>query len=397
MHLLPRTVRFVIALSAVLLLAPLGCQSARSDSQSSNAPPSDPRSASPTARKRPPPPPRSLATPTRAVWVARFHFRTPQDVRRIVARCAAEGFNTLLWQARGDGTVTYLSRLEPWSAQFNHRDPGFDPLALAIEEAHARGMRVEAWFNVLPGWSGPQAPAVADQLWNARPEWFLTDSRGNRQALGDFYVLLNPCLPEVRAHLAALVREIASNYAIDGIHLDYVRYAWDGQRDARRRFPRDARTLAIYRAETGLTPDADAAAWDRWRANQLTRAVIEMRQALDRARPGATLTAAVRPDAAEARRDHLQSAAAWLRSGVIDAVMPMAYTSRIGVFERQLRSYDAVGRGRVIPGVGVYLLAPAALREQLRLCAQRGGDWAAFSYDSLSGDRLGAIRAAHGR
>ncbi|MBK8915888.1 MAG: family 10 glycosylhydrolase [Phycisphaerales bacterium] len=398
-HTRSRASCLIILLGAALLLAPPGCQSGRSGPGEPGVTAGHGRVATPSTRMRPPPPPRPLATPTRAVWVARFHYRTPEDVRRIVARCAAEGFNTLLWQVRGDGTVTYPSRIEPWSAQFNHRDPGFDPLALAIEEAHARGLRVEAWFNVLPGWSGSQPPAIAGQLWNARPEWFLTDARGNRQALGDFYVLLNPCLPEVRSHLAALVREIAGNYAIDGIHLDYVRYAWDGQRDARRRFPRDARTLSLYRAETGRTPDADAdaGAWDSWRANQLTRAVIEMREALNRARPGATLTAAVRPDAAEARQDHFQNAAAWLRSGLVDAVMPMAYTSRISVFERQVRSYGAVGRGRVIPGIGVYLLQPAALRAQLAHCAQRGGDWAAFSYESLSGERLAEIRAAHGR
>ena len=64
-----------------------------------------------------------MPDPVRAVWVARFHYRYPDDVRAIISNCARLGCNTVLWQVRGNGTVAYRSRIEPWSGEFNHRDP----------------------------------------------------------------------------------------------------------------------------------------------------------------------------------------------------------------------------------------------------------------------------------
>lgn len=328
--------------------------------------------------------PRPLPRPVRAIWVARTHYRYPDDVRTIIRNCAALGMNTVLWQVRGNATVCYPSQLEPWAEEFDFESPGYDPLALAVAEAHAHGLRIEAWVNVLPGWRGPRAPPISNQLYHTHPEWFLRDAQGRMQPLGDFYILLNPCLAEVRAHIAAVIGEIAGRYDVDGVHLDYVRYAWETVPDAERRYPRDPRTLSLYHAQTGRSPDADPNAWKRWRADQLTLLVEQIRQTLHAARPGATLTAAVRPDPDEAYRGYLQDSAGWMRSGLLDAVMPMAYTTHLATFRRSVQAYRAIGGARVVPGLGVYKhLTREQIRSQLDWCRQTGGDLALFSYDAL--------------
>ena len=78
-------------------------------------------------------------SPERAIWVSRFDYKTRDDVITIVGRCKAAGFNTILFQVRGNATVAYPSSLEPWSEQLGGADPGFDPLETAIERAHAEG------------------------------------------------------------------------------------------------------------------------------------------------------------------------------------------------------------------------------------------------------------------
>lgn len=319
------------------------------------------------------------------MWVSRFDYRYPDDIRTIMRNCARLGLNTVLWQVRGNGTVAYPSALEPWSAEYGHRHPGFDPLRIAVGEAHRHGLRIEAWVNVLPGWRGPRPPPIRDQLWYTRPDWFLRDAAGRRQPLGSFYVLLNPCLPEVREHIARLIAEIVTNYDVDGIHLDYVRYAWETTPHARQRYPRDPRTLQLYREQTGRLPADDAQAWDRWRAEQLTRLVAQVRMVVKRCRPGATLTAAVCPDPRRGYREYLQDAAGWLRAGLLDAAMPMAYTSRLEEFERQVGACRALAPGaRLIPGVGLYKHESAAqITRQLERCRAWGGDFALFSYDAL--------------
>jgi uncharacterized lipoprotein YddW (UPF0748 family) len=336
--------------------------------------------------------PRPLPKVIRAMWVARFHYRYADDVRAIIENCAASGCNTVLWQVRGAGTVTYPSNIEPWGREFDFRDPGFDPLALAIEEAHKRGLRIEAWFNVMPGWHGKTPPPNPEQLYHAHPDWFIQDASGRRQPLGENYVILNPCLPEVRRHIVSVAEEIASRYDVDGLHLDYVRYAWDGLTKAKQNFPRDNRTLALYRHDTGRTPDDDPESWNHWRANQLTRIVVDIRQMLQRRRPGASLTAAVWHDPLAGYKDFLQNSVVWLRAGSVDALMPMVYTEKGSEFETDVTAYRRLAPGRrIVPGIGLYMhKSTSQTAEQLRRCLAWGGDYGLFSYESLfptHGDR----------
>ena len=118
----------------------------------------------------------------------------------------------------------YPSKIEPWAEQFDYQDPGYDPLATALREAHARDMELHAWMNIMPAWRGTKPPTCPDQIYNTHPEWFWYDQHGNRQALSRFYVSLNPCLPEVREYLVRVLEEVVANYPIDGIHMDYIRF-----------------------------------------------------------------------------------------------------------------------------------------------------------------------------
>src|SRR4051812_13521242 len=164
--------------------------------------------------------------PQRAMWVTRFDYKKKEDIDRIVLNCKSAGIDTILFQVRGNGTAAYRSSFEPWSAEFDGVDPGYDPLAHAIEMAHAEGLRLCAWVNVMPGWGySTEAPKDPKQLYNKHPDWFWYDQKGTRQPLNDkFYVSLNPCLPEVRDYLVQVLRDIVGRYSVDGLHLDYLRF-----------------------------------------------------------------------------------------------------------------------------------------------------------------------------
>lgn len=331
-------------------------------------------------------PPRVLPSPVRAVWVARFHYKTPADIERIMQGAKEMGFNTVIWQVRGQGAVAYPSRFEPWSETYAGRDPGFDPLALAVKAAHDRGLRIEAWMNLMPGWKGPRPPSDPTQMWNAHPDWFLLDAGGNRQPLGEFYVIVNPALPEVRRHLVNVAEEMIARYALEGLHLDYVRYAWDTEPLARKKYMRDPRTLEIYRRESGLAPDQDETKWDAWRANQITRVLHDIRLMMDRRRPQATLTAAVWRNPALGYNSYLQNSSAWLRAGLLDAAMPMAYTKNMQQFEADIAMHrQAAPQKRIVPGIGAYMHTdPMMFRQQMQACHLWGGDYAVYSYESVA-------------
>ena len=124
----------------------------------------------------------------RAIWVTRFDYKKPADVEAIVANCARAGFTDIFFQIRGNGTVSYPSRVEPLAFELTSenaattgRNPGWDPLKIAADSAKKQGIRLHAYMNVLPGWRGTQdPPRSAGQSWTAHPEWFMVDSLGQR-------------------------------------------------------------------------------------------------------------------------------------------------------------------------------------------------------------------------
>jgi uncharacterized lipoprotein YddW (UPF0748 family) len=334
-----------------------------------------------------------LPEPARAVWVSRVTYESPDDVRRVVRNCRDAGFNTVLFQVRGNATAYYDSPYEPWAEAYDFQSPGFDPLAVAIDEARARGVDLHAWVNVMPAWRGEDPPSDPTQLYNARPEWFWYDQYGNRQKLSSFYVSLNPCLPEVREYLVAVFRDVVTRYDVDGLHLDYIRFPNEPPatpRDTDIDYPRDARTVALFKADTGKTPDGDPEAWDDWRAAQLTELVAMIRAAVTEADPDAALTAAVSSVPGRGARYH-QDSAAWLERNLVDALILMNYTDDPEVFaERNANWLGIDTAARVIPGLwfgrhreSTPTEATAAVEAMFKLAQAQTGDVCVFSYWSL--------------
>ena len=334
-----------------------------------------------------------IREPMRAVWVTRGDYRAPEDVTRIMDNCAQLGFNTVLFQVRGNGTAFYKSSFEPWADELGGQDPGWDPLALAIAEAHARQLDLHAWVNVMPAWRGTKPPTNPEQLYNKRPQWFWYDQNGQRQALSDFYVSLNPCREDVRLYLVGVFEEIARNYDIDGLHLDYIRFPNEPPATPRGSgldYPYDDETLKAYRLATGKAPQDDKEAWNQWRTQQITRLVAEIHAMLRRTRPQAPLSAAA-GSVRERARAHFQDARAWVDQGVIDVLFLMNYTDDPEEFSRRIDPWlEGESKAVVVPGAWFGRHpgkspedAAAAVRTQLETAVEKTGNLCLFSYGAL--------------
>ena len=126
------------------------------------------------------------------------------------------GINTIVFQVRPKGDALYASSINPWSDVLTGtqgQNPGYDPLAFAISEAHKRGMSLHAWLNPYRiTTSGTEVTALAaNHPARLHPEWTIA----YKDAL--YY---NPELPAVEKHICDTVAEIVSNYDVDGIHFD---------------------------------------------------------------------------------------------------------------------------------------------------------------------------------
>ncbi len=160
----------------------------------------------------------------RSTWVITWeHISGSSTVEQNQARIRAimdnhvdANMNAVLWQVRQSGTAYYNSSYEPWGYYAGGSNPGYDPLAYAIEQAHARGLELHAWFNTFQAASTvPGTPAAE------HPEWVCRDQSNIPM---DSYRALSPGLADVREYLVDVAMEVVNNYDIDGLHLDYVRW-----------------------------------------------------------------------------------------------------------------------------------------------------------------------------
>ena len=321
-----------------------------------------------------------LCQPIRAVWVTRWDYRSPGDIHNIMANLAGAGFNLVLFQVRGNGTVFYPSRFEPWAEELGGRDPGWNPLATAIDEAHSQGLRLYAWLNVFPGWRGKQPPANPQQLFNAHPDWFLADEDGTSLPLNPHYVWLNPVLPQVQQHLSNIVQELAAVPGLDGLHFDYFRFPGPGA-------SYDSTTLALFRQTYGISAWDSTELWDRFRRDAITSWLRKNYRKIKAARPEFVFSAAIIGDYDNGPDVFLQDSHRWLAEGIMDAVFPMTYTDDLRLFERWLKRHAPYRHGRALcPGIMVYP-DTATVFEELRIVRKMGlQGFSLFAYSSLFPD-----------
>jgi len=182
----------------------------------------------------------------RGLWVLRSSLASEKSVRQMVDTAKRAGFNTLLVQVRGRGDAYYNSRIEPRATELEDDPTNFDPLALTLTLAHAQGLRVHAWFNVDLVSSATLLPRFRTHIVSRHPEWLMVPrplagklslmspdlpayvgeiARWTRaQADNVEGLYLSPVTAASRQYTTSVVADLAAQYDLDGLHLDYIRY-----------------------------------------------------------------------------------------------------------------------------------------------------------------------------
>lgn len=354
--------------------------------------------------------------PYRAIWLSYLEWQGADFssetgftawLTPVLDNCAALGIRTVIAQVRPFGDALYPSKLFPFShlcTGVQGVDPGFDPLAVLLAAAKARGLRVEAWINPYRLSAGGIPGVLADTgLAATHPDWVKTVGGGQ---------YLDPALPAVQEYIAAGVAELCQNYAVDAVQFDDYFYPTT---DA----AFDETSYAAYRAGAGGQP-LPLADWRRRNVNDL----IGLCWRTVHKTPGVAFGVAPQGNPDNNYAAQYSDAALWLREpGYVDYLLPQLYWGqqyRSGGADRfalgniaaewlalpraeSVRLYFGLGAFRLGEGDGS---APAndewqsghALADQTALLAGLGADGAAYyRYASLFDNPARAELAAQER
>lgn len=259
---------------------------------------------------------------------------------------AAARLNAVVLHVRLASDALYPTTYAPWSVFLTGRsgvgpNPAWDPLAFAVEEAHARGLQLHAWFNpfraMLPNLVGK---AAASHVTRKHPEWIR--KYGSQ-------TWIDPGEPAARQYVLESVLDVVKRYDVDGIHIDDYFYPYRESRTVTRRvrgkrvrtredirFP-DDKTWNKY----GRGKFSDRASWRRDNINGFVETLYENVKAIKPAMvvgispfgiwrpgnpPGITGLDAFGEIYADSRK--------WLREGWVDYIAPQLYWQVGGTQDR---------------------------------------------------------------
>ncbi|MEP7002647.1 MAG: family 10 glycosylhydrolase, partial [bacterium] len=303
-----------------------------------------------------------IATVANIDWPSRSGLTADQQKTELVDildRASAAGLNAVMFHIRPASDALYNSPNEPWASMLTGtqgRDPGYDPLAFAVTEAHARGLEIHAWINPFrAGNSKDTANLASTHVFNT--------SRNLARVYGA-QLWLDPGEPAVHDHVMRVVSDIVKRYDIDGVHADDYFYPYQ-ESDA-------AGKLIDFPDSASYARSGSALARADWRRENVDRFVERLYREVHAIKPaikvGLSPFGIWRPgfpagvNGLDAYATLYADSRKWLQQGWVDYLAPQLYWA-IGAPQQSYPALldwwlaqDALGR-HVWPGLATYRVA----------------------------------------
>jgi uncharacterized lipoprotein YddW (UPF0748 family) len=271
-----------------------------------------------------------------------------RELEQILDCLKDANFNTVLFQTRMRGEVSYRSDVEPYSSIFTGtagQSPGYDPLAFAVSECHKRGMECHAWMVAIPLGSKKHVESLGRQSVTKRMKDICVAYKSE--------YFLNPGHPATKEYLMKMVREVVSRYDVDGVHFDYLRYPEHAPK-----FPDeyDYRRYGKGRSK------------EQWRRDNLTAIVRYIYKEVKEIKPWVKVstspvgkyndTSRYPSRGWNAYNTVSQDPQGWMAEGIMDQIYPMLYFRGNNFYPFALDWQEQSNSRHVVPGLGVYFLDP---------------------------------------
>ncbi len=361
----------------------------------------------------------------RGTWI-RPEGNDPQQVQQAMAALKRANIQQVFVETYYQGKTIYPSKvMAAYGLTEQHpRYRGGDPLKLWVDEAHKQGLKVHVWTQVFFAGNqkenseqyGPILSRYPQWRNIQRPHWQTPTPVISNIEPGHYF--LDPANPEVRQFLNKLLMEMVSEYDVDGLNLDYIRYpasaavskpnylgtTWGYTAVARQRFmsliaaerttaeaqrvdalkqtgkpvPKSTVNPTLQSADPiGLTPSSPL--WNRWvswRKEQVSSFVKTISQQARALKPNVLVSAVVFPSHDPTYALKLQDYPRWAKEGDIQALTPIGLSTDLGRMRLQCNQLKEQVQGKIPVYVGIFSLynrtGPISLVEEIDTVRQAG-------------------------
>jgi uncharacterized lipoprotein YddW (UPF0748 family) len=271
-----------------------------------------------------------IATVANIDWPSKKGLSTEQQKKELVAlldKAVELNLNAVILHVRPAADAFYPSKIEPWSEYLTGTmgqapKPFYDPLEFAVEQAHARGLQLHAWFNPYRvGHAERKSPPAPNHASVASPNIVRTYGTN---------LWFDPGEPAAVDRFVNVLTDVVRRYDVDGVHIDDYFYPYQINDDQGKLVPfPDDESYARARA-AGETLERDD-----WRRKNVDELVRRMYEAVKAEKPhvlvGISPFGIWRPGHPEGIEGLDQyatlysDARKWLREGWVDYFTPQLY------------------------------------------------------------------------
>ncbi|MCD6386209.1 family 10 glycosylhydrolase [Candidatus Sumerlaeota bacterium] len=325
----------------------------------------------------------------RMCWILTFEgdvINSPAAIKQAVDACREANLNAIIPVVRRRGRTYYKSKIEPFYNPHPEKPINFDSLAEFIKNAHdtkggKQRIEVHGWFIVSPVWLEAKSPPPGHIL-GLHPNWMSLNFKYDwQEKIPQSW--LDPGVPEVEDYIVSLCKELVSNYEIDGLNLDYIRYREGG-------FGYNPRALKRFQERFGRSdrPSPQDEQWNQWRREQVTNLVRRIFVETKKIRPALKLSVCAIPwgspaqgfEKTRAYYDTAQDWIGWAKEGIIDINIPMIYRREsIPSHKKAYRDWTKLMvenryQTRGVVGLGAYLNSIPDTIQQIKDARTIGAD-----------------------
>jgi uncharacterized lipoprotein YddW (UPF0748 family) len=299
-----------------------------------------------------------------------LHVRPDRHPKRVMPELARLGMNMAVLRIAGGTAAFYASKVQP-DVQ-DPLAPDGDWLAEAVKYAHANGIELHPYLNncVVEGRTSK------DSLRRLRAE--------GRLQVGPEGEPIDWFCPSQLVNVEAIERpmlELVSNYDIDGIQYDFIRYPNDRGcfcNKCRERFERESgKPVADW--PTDCISGSRHGEWVEYRVRRISELVRRISGHIRQIDPKVRISAAVFRDWPDCREKVGQDWVRWCREGWLDFVCPMNYTLDSELFASRASNHRrALPAGfPIVQGIGIAsgngrMVSPDKLAVQIVLARKHG-------------------------